>query len=148
MHRVSRIVQSVGIDSSELSLVADKVALYRINSPIQLLASDYGVPQNRVRVVFIGCRNDQDMITSIPATVSDGEKVTVAEAIGDLNYITLSFLRNRRRKSMLRSGTYSYFLRRDSGDNVADYLNHFSAGKSRTLGFQCAEMDSAVDVAV
>lgn len=66
---------------------AEKVALYRINAPITLLASDYGVPQNRVRVVFIGCRNDQKLITEIPATVDRAHKVTAAEAIGDLNYI-------------------------------------------------------------
>lgn len=65
----------------------DKIQLYRIERPIVLNASDYGVPQNRLRVVFIGCRNDQDLITEIPATVSESEKVTVAEAIGDLNYI-------------------------------------------------------------
>lgn len=65
----------------------DKIQLYRIDRPIVLNASDYGVPQNRLRVVFIGCRNDQDLITEIPATVSESEKVTVAEAIGDLNYI-------------------------------------------------------------
>lgn len=88
MHRVLDIVNLTTIESSELKKVADRVALYRIDSPIQLLASDYGVPQNRVRVVFIGCRNDQEMITSIPATVTNGEKVTVAEAIGDLNYIS------------------------------------------------------------
>lgn len=65
----------------------DKIQLYRIERPIVLNASDYGVPQNRVRVVFIGCRNDQELITEIPATVTEREKVTVAEAIGDLNYI-------------------------------------------------------------
>lgn len=67
----------------------DKIQLYRIERPIVLNASDYGVPQNRLRVVFIGCRNDQDLITEIPATVSESEKVTVAEAIGDLNYIRI-----------------------------------------------------------
>ncbi len=89
MHRVLRIANSIVADTDSLNKVADKVALYRINNPIQLLASDYGVPQNRVRVVFIGCRNDQEMITAIPATVCEGEKVTVAEAIGDLNYISI-----------------------------------------------------------
>lgn len=89
MHRVLDIVNLTTAESSELKKVADRVALYRIDNPIQLLASDYGVPQNRVRVVFIGCRNDQEMITSIPATVTNGEKVTVAEAIGDLNYISI-----------------------------------------------------------
>ena len=67
-----------------------KIQLYRINAPIVLNASDYGVPQNRLRVVFIGCRNDQDLITKIPATVAESEKVTVAEAIGDLNYIRVN----------------------------------------------------------
>lgn len=64
-----------------------KIQLYHISGPIVLNASDYGVPQNRQRVVFIGCRNDQELIDKIPATVSENEKVTVAEAIGDLNYI-------------------------------------------------------------
>lgn len=87
MHRILRIRKSLDIDNSQLEIIVNKVALYRIESPIQLLASDYGVPQNRVRVIFIGCRNDQELITNIPATITDNEKVTVAEAIGDLNYI-------------------------------------------------------------
>ncbi len=66
---------------------AEEAALYKIEEPIRLQASDYGVPQNRIRVVFIGCRKDQKMITSIPATVTEEQKVTSAEAIGDLNYI-------------------------------------------------------------
>ena len=89
MQRVIGIAESAGVNTASLRPIADKVALYRINSPIQLLASDYGVPQNRVRVVFIGCRNDQQMITEIPATVAKGKKVTIAEAIGDLNYINI-----------------------------------------------------------
>lgn len=89
MHRVLKCIESAGIDVFGLTQIADNVALYRINGPIQLLASDYGVPQDRVRVVFIGCRNDQELICSIPATVHEGEKVTVAEAIGDLNYISI-----------------------------------------------------------
>lgn len=72
---------------SDLKKIADGVALYRVDKPIVLTASNYGVPQNRVRVVFIGCRNDQEMITQIPATVTEEEKVCVAEAIGDLDYI-------------------------------------------------------------
>lgn len=87
MQRVLAIIDDTDINSTKFHEIADKVALYRINNPISLLASDYGVPQNRVRVVFIGCRNDQEMITEIPATVTGDEKVTVAEAIGDLNYI-------------------------------------------------------------
>ncbi|MBQ2661022.1 MAG: DNA cytosine methyltransferase [Clostridia bacterium] len=73
----------------ELSVIADKITLYRIEKPITLLSSDYGVPQNRMRVVFIGCRNDQELITSIPPTVTQNEKVSVAEAIGDLDFIQI-----------------------------------------------------------
>ena len=73
-----------------LKELADKIALYRINGPIVLTASDYGVPQNRVRVTFIGSRNDQKIIEEIPATVSQDERVTVSEAIGDLNFIKIN----------------------------------------------------------
>ena len=71
------------------SLVAlsEQVALYRVTGEQVLLASNYGVPQNRQRVIFVGCRNDQDIIDHIPFTVDPSEKVTVAEAIGDLDYI-------------------------------------------------------------
>lgn len=60
--------------------------LYNIEQMV-LLSSDYGVPQNRERVVFIGSRNDQKTIKEIPATVSKNEKVTVYEAIADLDFI-------------------------------------------------------------
>ena len=64
-----------------------RISLYHINGPMELVASDYGVPQNRHRVVFLGCRNDQKLITSIPATVEEKDKVSSAEAIGDLDFI-------------------------------------------------------------
>lgn len=69
---------------------AEDVRLYKIEAPIRLQASDYGVPQNRTRVVFIGCRKDQKTIISIPATVTEEQKVTSAEAIGDLNFIGIA----------------------------------------------------------
>ena len=89
VHRILGLLTDIeSID--QLKVLAEKVALYRVNGPIVLTASDYGVPQNRVRVTFIGARNDQKMITEIPATVSPDQKVTVAEAIGDLNYIKIN----------------------------------------------------------
>lgn len=89
MNRVLGILEN-GLSNDiqkKLKGIADGVALYRVDKPIVLTASNYGVPQNRVRVVFIGCRNDQELITEIPATVTEAEKVCVAEAIGDLDYI-------------------------------------------------------------
>lgn len=89
MNRVLRIMEEncYSYVQNTLGQIADRVALYRVEKPIVLMASNYGVPQNRVRVVFIGCRNDQELITEIPASVTEDEKVCVAEAIGDLNYI-------------------------------------------------------------
>ena len=71
-----------------LNEIMKKIRLYNIEEPLVLLSSNYGVPQNRERVVFIGCRNDQEIITEIPATVSDDEKVCVYEALWDLNNIS------------------------------------------------------------
>lgn len=63
----------------------EKVRLYNIDEPMVLLSSNYGVPQNRERVVFIGCRNDQKLIHEIPATVTEKEKVKVYEALWDMD---------------------------------------------------------------
>ena len=71
-------------DIDKLKAVSSNIRLYNIKSEQVLLASDYGVPQDRRRVIFIGCRNDQVLITNIPATVAEGEKVTVNEALDDL----------------------------------------------------------------
>ena len=72
---------------NEFNSILDKVRLYRVDRPIVVLSSDYGVPQNRERVLFIGCRNDQELITEIPATVTQDQKVTVYEALNDLDFI-------------------------------------------------------------
>lgn len=74
-------------ETARFQEIADSIRLYHINSEIVLNASDYGVPQNRQRVVFIGCRKDQPLITEIPPTVTEGEKVTASEALDDLLFI-------------------------------------------------------------
>ena len=74
-------------ETEELENHLDDIRLYRVAKPIVALASDYGVPQNRERVLFIGCRKDQDLIDAVPPTVSNQEKVTVYEAIHDLDFL-------------------------------------------------------------
>ena len=64
-----------------------EIRLYNIDEPLVLLSANYGVPQNRERVVFIGCRNDQEIINDIPSTVTEDEKVKVYEALWDLNMV-------------------------------------------------------------
>lgn len=73
--------------SAHLNELMKEIRLYNIAEPLVLLSANYGVPQNRERVVFIGCRNDQEIINEIPATVTEEEKVKVYEALWDLNMI-------------------------------------------------------------
>ncbi|GHE49534.1 DNA cytosine methyltransferase [Sphingobacterium griseoflavum] len=71
----------------QLAEILSHIRLYNIEQPFLALASDYGVPQNRERVLFIGCRKDQALIKTVPPTVRPEDKVTVFEALYDLNFI-------------------------------------------------------------
>lgn len=73
--------------TEQLSQLLEELILYRVAKPIVVHSANYGVPQNRERVIFIGCRKDQPLIDEIPATVSEEEKVTVYEALHDLDFI-------------------------------------------------------------
>ena len=85
---LSRVYQeSSDSQKKEFEEILDQLRLYKIEKPLTLKASDYGVPQNRERVVFIGCRNDQNLISSIPSSVAEDEKVTIYEALYDLDFL-------------------------------------------------------------
>lgn len=114
IHRMVGIVKSnlSAPAFSKLNEMIHRTQLYRVAPPMLLNASDYGVPQNRQRVVFIGCRNDQELINQIPATVSDDEKVCVAEAIGDLNFIGIGV------KALNYDATYYQKFRASSAGNI------------------------------
>jgi len=71
----------------KLNKILESIRLYRIEKPFIANASNYGVPQNRERVLFIGCRKDQKFISEISPTVKENEKVTVFEALYDLDFI-------------------------------------------------------------
>lgn len=75
------------LQMEEFGQIVESIRLYKIEKPFVANASNYGVPQNRERVLFIGCRKDQKFISEIPATVSENEKVTVFEALYDLDFI-------------------------------------------------------------
>lgn len=75
-------------DSVEtLNRLTEDIHLYKVNEPIVVNSADYGVPQARERVLFIGARKDQRPITAIPATVLPENRVTIYEAISDLDFI-------------------------------------------------------------
>mgnify|MGYP003630454293 FL=1 len=73
--------------SLDLEKLVNDIRLYKIEAPFVANSSNYGVPQNRERVLFIGCRKDQKFISEIPATVKEEEKVSVFEALYDLDFI-------------------------------------------------------------
>ena len=72
---------------NEFHEILSHIRLYKIEEPFVALASNYGVPQNRERVLFIGCRKDQKMIKEIPPSVTEKEKVTIFEALYDLDFV-------------------------------------------------------------
>lgn len=57
------------------------VRLHNTDEPPMPHFSDYGVPQNTVRVVFVVCRKDQYILKEVYATVAESEKANVYEAI-------------------------------------------------------------------
>ncbi len=74
-------------EEKEFEYVLSEIRLYNIDGPQVLLSANYGVPQNRERVVFFGCRKDQPVINDVPATVKPEDRVTVYEALWDLDMI-------------------------------------------------------------
>lgn len=74
-------------EKKEIDNILNSIRLYKIEKPFIANASNYGVPQNRERVLFIGCRKDQKFISEIPPTVTEKEKVSIFEAIYDLDFI-------------------------------------------------------------
>jgi DNA (cytosine-5)-methyltransferase 1 len=82
---LQKMAKAKGMEQ-EYDDIMKQLRLYNVEQMV-LISSDYGVPQNRERVVFIGSRNDQTPIKSVPATVKKEDRVTVYEAISDLDYI-------------------------------------------------------------
>lgn len=70
-----------------LNRLREDIHLYKVEDPIVVNSADYGVPQARGRVLFIGSRKGQRIITSIPATVNSDERVCIYEALSDLDFI-------------------------------------------------------------
>lgn len=74
-------------ETEKLRKILENIRLYKLDKPYVVNSSDYGVPQNRERVLFIGCRKDQKLILGIPPTVTGKDKVSTFEAIYDLDFI-------------------------------------------------------------
>ena len=88
---ISEIGKIIGTKKKEeLSIfnkLVDNARLYKIEKPIVVHSANYGVPQNRERVLFIGCRKDQETINEIPPTIAEKDKVALFEALWDRDII-------------------------------------------------------------
>lgn len=60
---------------------------YEIVGPLHINAANYGVPQLRERVLFIGWQRGLPKIAEIPPTHGPDQYVTVQQAIGDLAFL-------------------------------------------------------------
>ncbi|MEH1935375.1 MAG: DNA cytosine methyltransferase [Nostoc sp.] len=59
---------------------------YSVHGPVQINAANFGVPQLRERILFIGCREDMPPIKNISPSFTE-RYITVKEAIGDLAFL-------------------------------------------------------------
>lgn len=73
--------------AQDLESLANGAESYTLSGPFVLNAADFGVPQERRRVVFVGCRKDQPVVKNIRPTVALGERVTAIEALADLDFV-------------------------------------------------------------
>lgn len=75
-------IMSMGKGAIKKQIVKDFEKLgYKVSHQI-LLASDYGVPQNRKRAFFVGLKNNTEF--EFPKPTTPGKKITSKEAISDL----------------------------------------------------------------
>lgn len=87
---------------SGMLLPSHKVALQNIKAMFAdcgydlsfdlLNASDFGVPQDRKRVFFVGFRKDLNLKFTFPTTLTPDIKITLEQAIGDLKTTALPAL--------------------------------------------------------
>lgn len=81
-------IMSMGKGAIKNQIIKDFEELgYKVSHQI-LLASDYGVPQNRKRAFFVGLKNGVEFKFPIPTTPNN--KITSKEAISDLTENTIN----------------------------------------------------------
>jgi len=96
---------------------------YRTNFA-QVLAADYGVPQLRHRILFIGSREDSLPLTFPEPTHGDPDKgllpyVTVEQAIGDLPLMGNDYRREHRPYRTPPRGQYQVYCRSEAPTEVS-----------------------------
>lgn len=99
---------------------------YQVNVDI-LVASDYGVPQNRRRAIFVGVRNDVGPRFDFDSMKKVSKKLTVYDAIADICYpdqhITNSFLNYAKDSEVLYNHDIVY-----PNDKVVERMKYVPQG--------------------
>ena len=74
-------------------------------------AADYGVPQDRKRVFYIGFRKDLNILFEFPkpTTINYNQKITLKTAIGDLVNLEVSALPQNKANTDLKILNHEYF---------------------------------------
>lgn len=82
------------------------VAIHLVN------AADYGIPQDRKRVFYIGFRKEINVRFNFPKAVTprDSEKKTLRDAIGDLDGTAVPALPKNKTNGKLRILNHEYFI--------------------------------------
>jgi DNA (cytosine-5)-methyltransferase 1 len=93
-----------------------------------LLASDYGVPQNRQRVIMIGVRKDLEQQPEFPEK-SYARPITVWEAISDLPQINSSQGEEEMKYNTKSQNEYQKFIRKNS----VSVFNHIAMRHTQRL---------------
>ena len=105
----------------------------------QVLAADYGVPQLRHRILFIGTRVDDIELSFPPRTHgADGEPglkpyVTVEEAIGDLPLMGDDYNRNMRPYACAPQNPYQVYCRKGAPEYVTLHVGRPLSAQAQSL---------------
>ncbi len=112
-------MRSTGNFVSEIENELSEVGNMKVKSEL-LFAPDYGVPQKRTRLVFVGIRDKEFDFNNVVKTHGPGMSnnyVTIKEAIGDL-----PSLKPKETKTTYKTGPFSKYqqlMRKDNGDMVS-----------------------------
>jgi len=93
---------------SPLEIIVDEFRAIGYNVQYKALnAADYGVPQNRIRIIIIGIRQDIDRDIKYPTPSHDNNHISAKEAIDDLWYrLGCTSIKNHTEKDYSRAKFY------------------------------------------
>ena len=112
----------VGKIEKELS----KAGKMKVKSQL-LFAPDYGVPQKRQRLFFIGVKNQEFDFSTIKKTHGEGTKnkyITIKEAIGDLPSLQSNESKNKYKKNPFSD--FQKMMRKKNNTNAQTLTNHLA----------------------